>query len=155
MVKPSCSSRRNSGQVAQSPTRLEFAISTRGAHSWVRQTPTGLPDCTSIVSSSASVVKVRTIASKHAQSPAARPVPVDDQIVGALGVFRVQIVHQHSQWRLGHPTASGASRAMWSNDRTGTFHMCSPYWGYSRNKARSGLVGVLGTLGVEIVHQHA
>ena len=32
---------------------------------------------------------------------------------------------------------------MWSNDRTGAFHMCSPYSGYSRNKARSGLVGVL------------
>ena len=45
---------------------------------------------------------------------------VHDEIVGALGVFRVQIVHQHSQWRLGHPTASGASRAMWSNDRTGS-----------------------------------
>jgi hypothetical protein len=42
---------------------LELAISTRGAHSWVLITPTGLPDCTSIVSSSASVVSVRTSAS--------------------------------------------------------------------------------------------
>jgi hypothetical protein len=33
-------------------TRLELAISTRGAHSWVRKTPTGLPDWTSSVSSS-------------------------------------------------------------------------------------------------------
>src|SRR3954471_17205254 len=75
MVSPSRSRRRNSGQVAQSPTRLELAISTRGAHSWVRSTPTGRPDWTSIVSSSASVVRVRTIASKLRQSRAARAVP--------------------------------------------------------------------------------
>jgi hypothetical protein len=50
-------------------------MSTRGAHSCVRITPTGRPDCTSIVSSSASVVRVRTIASKLLQSRAARPVP--------------------------------------------------------------------------------
>ncbi len=50
-------------------------MSTRGAHSWVRSTPTGRPDWTSIVSSSASVVSVRTIASKLRQSRAARPVP--------------------------------------------------------------------------------
>ena len=37
-------------------------MSTRGAHSWVRITPTGLPDWTSIVSSSASVVSVRSMA---------------------------------------------------------------------------------------------
>ena len=35
----------------------------------------GRPDCTSIVSSPASVVRVRTIASNEAQSRAARPVP--------------------------------------------------------------------------------
>jgi hypothetical protein len=75
MVRPSFSSRRNSGQVAQSPTRFELAISTRGAHSWVRITPTGRPDWTSIVSSSLSVVRVRTIASKLPQSRAALPVP--------------------------------------------------------------------------------
>ena len=75
MVRPSFSSRRNSGQVAQSPTRFELAISTRGAHSWVRSTPTGRPDCTSSVSSSPSVVSVRTSASNDAQSRAARPVP--------------------------------------------------------------------------------
>ncbi len=46
IVRPSSSSRRNSGHVAQSPTRLELAMSTRGAHSCVRKTPTGLPDCT-------------------------------------------------------------------------------------------------------------
>ena len=59
MVSPSCSSRRNSSQVAHSRTRLELAIRTRGAHSWVRKTPTGLPDWTSIVSSSPSVRSVR------------------------------------------------------------------------------------------------
>ena len=63
MVRPSASRRRNSGQFAQSPTRLELAMSTRGAHSWVRKTPTGLPDCTSRVSSLSRVSSVRTIAS--------------------------------------------------------------------------------------------
>jgi len=75
MVRPCASSRRNSGHVAQSPTRFALAMSTRGAHSWVRMTPTGLPDWTSIVSSPASVVSVRTIASNDRQSRAARPVP--------------------------------------------------------------------------------
>jgi hypothetical protein len=32
-VRPRSSSLRNSGHVAQSPTRFEFAMSTRGAHS--------------------------------------------------------------------------------------------------------------------------
>ena len=50
-------------------------MSTRGAHSWVRNTPTGLPDCTSSVSSASSVVSVRTIASYASQLRAARPVP--------------------------------------------------------------------------------
>ena len=50
-------------------------MSTRGAHSWVRNTPTGRPDCTSIVSSSSSVVSVRTIAWNDGQSRAALPVP--------------------------------------------------------------------------------
>ena len=50
-------------------------MSTRGAHSWVRMTPTGRPDCTSMVSSSRRSVRVRTMASKLRQSRAARPVP--------------------------------------------------------------------------------
>ncbi len=75
MVSPAASRRRNSGQFAQSPTRLELAISTRGAHSWVRRTPTGLPDWTSMVSSSRSSVSVRTMASNAAHDRAARPVP--------------------------------------------------------------------------------
>ena len=44
IVSPSASSRRNSSQVAQRGTSSEFAISTRGAASCVRKTPTGLPD---------------------------------------------------------------------------------------------------------------
>ena len=38
--------------VHQCGTRLELAISTRGASAWVLNTPTGLPDCTRSVSSS-------------------------------------------------------------------------------------------------------
>src|SRR3954451_24055893 len=75
MVRPIASSLRNSSQVAQSPTRFEFAISTRGAYSCVCITPTGRPDCTSMVSSSLSVVSVRTIASNEFQSRAALPEP--------------------------------------------------------------------------------
>ena len=38
-------------QLDQCPTKLELAIRTRGAYSWVLKTPTGLPDCTNSVSS--------------------------------------------------------------------------------------------------------
>jgi hypothetical protein len=75
MVRPSASSRRNSSHVAHSGTRFELAISTRGAHSCVRHTPTGLPDCTSSVSSPSSRCSSRTIASNAAHERAARPVP--------------------------------------------------------------------------------
>ncbi len=50
-------------------------MSTRGAHSCVRITPTGLPDCTSSVSSSFSVLSVRTMASYASHDRAALPVP--------------------------------------------------------------------------------
>jgi hypothetical protein len=50
-------------------------MSTLGAHSCVRMTPTGRPDCTSMVSSGWRVVSVRTMASNDFQSRAARPVP--------------------------------------------------------------------------------
>src|SRR5579863_5916361 len=75
MVRPRCSRRRNSSQVAHCGTRFELAMSTRGAHSCVRMTPTGLPDWTSMVSSSRSEVSVRTIASNAFQLRAALPVP--------------------------------------------------------------------------------
>ena len=50
-------------------------MSTRGAHSCVRMTPTGLPLCTSRVSSLSSVVRARTIASYASHERAALPVP--------------------------------------------------------------------------------
>ena len=50
-------------------------MSTRGAQGWVWKTPTGLPDCTSIVSSSPRPWRVRTIASNASHERAARPVP--------------------------------------------------------------------------------
>src|SRR5215831_14382716 len=75
MVSPAASSRRNSSQVAHCGTRLELAISTRGAHSWVRKTPTGLPDWTSRVSSPSRSRSDATIASKASQLRAARPDP--------------------------------------------------------------------------------
>jgi hypothetical protein len=54
---------------------LELAISTRGASACVLNTPTGLPDWTSRVSSSSSRSSVSTILSKLSQSRAARPMP--------------------------------------------------------------------------------
>ena len=75
MVSPAASSRQNSSQVAQAGTSSEFAMSTRGAISWVRVTPTGLPDCTSRVSSSRRSPRQATMASKQSQERAARPVP--------------------------------------------------------------------------------
>src|SRR5690606_33462608 len=48
---------------------------TRGAYGCVRNTATGFPDWTSIVSSSSSSRSVRTIASNASQLRAARPVP--------------------------------------------------------------------------------
>src|SRR5690348_6806120 len=75
MIRPASSSLRNSSQLAQSPTRLELAINTRGAHSWVRKTPTGLPLWTSMVSSFSSERSVLTRASYDSQLRAAFPVP--------------------------------------------------------------------------------
>jgi hypothetical protein len=48
---------------------------TRGDQVCVRKTATGLPDCTTSVSSLSSRRSVSTIASKHSQLRAARPVP--------------------------------------------------------------------------------
>ena len=50
-------------------------MSTRGAHSWVRNTPTGLPDWTSRVSSPSRSRSEATMASKASQLRAARPEP--------------------------------------------------------------------------------
>ena len=48
---------------------------TRGESTVVRNTPTGLPDCTSSVSSSPSARSAVRIASKLGQSRAALPMP--------------------------------------------------------------------------------
>ena len=105
---PACSSSRKCSQVAQRPTRFEFAIRTRGAHSWVRSTPTGLPDWTSSVSSSPSRRSSRTIASNASQLPRRPPgAAVDDEVVGVLGDLGVEVVHQHAQGRFLGPAAAG------------------------------------------------
>jgi hypothetical protein len=54
---------------------LELASSTRGASAWVRNTPTGLPDWISSVSSSFSARNEARIASKQSQLRAALPMP--------------------------------------------------------------------------------
>ncbi len=72
---PSPSRRRNSSMVAQRGTRFELAISTRGASAWLLKTATGLPDCTSRVSSSSRRRRAATMASKQSQLRAALPDP--------------------------------------------------------------------------------
>src|SRR4029453_11059059 len=75
MVSPAASSSRNWSQVAHSGTSRELASSTLGAKLWVRNTPTGLPDWTSRVSSPPSRRRGATIRSKAAHSRAAPPGP--------------------------------------------------------------------------------
>ena len=111
MIRPSSSSLRNSSQLAQSPTRLEFAISTRGAHSWVRITPTGLPDCTSSVSSSSRSRRLRQ--ERVVRLPVAGGLAgaaVHHEVLGALGDLGVEVVHQHPQRGLGLPATSPTAR---------------------------------------------
>src|SRR3954451_2490171 len=145
MVRPSCSRRRNSSQLAQSGTRFELAISTRGAHSCVRMTPTGLPDCTSSVSSCSSVVSVRTSASKGLQLPAAPAgAAVDDEVARPLGVLRVEVVHQHAQRRLGLPRAGGEGRAAGGLYGASSIHAlhCTPRGRFGTTAARPPLSGI-------------
>jgi hypothetical protein len=54
---------------------LELASSTRGAPVWVRNTPTGLPDWISSVSSGASLRSESRMASNDGQLRAALPMP--------------------------------------------------------------------------------
>jgi hypothetical protein len=75
MVRPAASSSRNVSQSAHFGTSMLFEIRTRGANEWVRKTATGLPDCTSSVSSSRRSRSEATIASNASQLRAARPVP--------------------------------------------------------------------------------
>ena len=67
MIRPCCSQRSKFSWVAPWGTMLLLAISTRGASSWVRKTATGLPLCTSSVSSGSSCSRERRMASKHSQ----------------------------------------------------------------------------------------
>jgi hypothetical protein len=75
MNRPAASSSRNVSHVAHCGTRFELAISTRGACSCVSKTATGLPDWTSSVSVSPSVVSSRLIVARLVLSRAALPIP--------------------------------------------------------------------------------
>jgi hypothetical protein len=68
-------------------------MSTRGASACVRNTPTGLPDCTSSVSSSSSAQRRDDGVEGRSQLRAALPdAAVDDEVVGALGDLGVEVV---------------------------------------------------------------
>ena len=79
-------------------------MSTRGASAWVRNTPTGLPDWTSSVSSPSRRRKRRDDAVERL--PVARRPPdaaIDDELARPFGDVGVEIVHEHAQRRFGQP----------------------------------------------------
>src|SRR5580693_5539350 len=90
-MSPLRSSSLKCSQVAQCGTRLELAMSTRGASGWVRNTPTGLPDCTSSVSSASSVLR------------GAADAAVNHELLGTLCHLRVEVVHEHAHGRFRQP----------------------------------------------------
>ena len=114
----SFSSRRNSGQVAQSPTRLELAISTRGrplVRTEHADRPPGLHQHRLVVLERGQRADQRVVA---------RPVPgglagaaVDDQVLRALGDVRVEVVLQHPHGGLLRPALRGEGRAARGADR--------------------------------------
>ncbi len=75
MVSPARSSSQKVSQSAHLGTSIAFEMSTRGAEGCVRNTPTGLPDWMSSVSSPSSFRRARTIWWKASQLRAALPVP--------------------------------------------------------------------------------
>ena len=99
-------------------------MSTRGAHSCVRSTPTGLPDWTSIVSSSAE----RGQGAHHGVERApvaggAAGAAVDDEVVGPLGDLGVEVVLQHAQRGLGLPGPGGQGGAARCADGACALHV--------------------------------
>ena len=79
-------------------------MSTRGASAWVRNTPTGLPDWTSSVSSPSRRRERGDDAVERlpvARGPA--DAAIDDELARALGDVGIEIVHQHAQRRFGQP----------------------------------------------------
>ncbi len=104
------------------PTRFELAISTRGAASCVSITPTGLPDCTSSVSSSASAVSSRLIAARRLVARRLADPAVDDELLRAprrppgAGCSRASAApppaaSRGSEGRRGHVSTSASSFA--------------------------------------------
>ena len=97
-----------------------MAISTRGASACVRKTPTGLPDCTSSVSSASSWRSGRDDAVEAL--PVARgaaDAAVDDELAGLLRHVGIEVVHQHPQRRLGEPALGGDVGAVRRADHAG------------------------------------
>ena len=80
--------------------------------SWVWKTPTGLPDCTSRVSSSPRRLSVAHDGVEGL--PVARRLAgaaVDDEVVGALGDLGVEVVHEHAQGGFLLPALAADLRA--------------------------------------------
>ena len=92
-------------------TRFEFASSTRGRPRGSRTPPTGLPDCTSSVSSSPSALELaddRVVARPVARGLA--HAAVDDEIRRLLRDVGVQVVLEHAQGGLLLPPLAPQSR---------------------------------------------
>ena len=83
-------------------------------------TPTGLPDWTSSVSSSAEAAQLaddRVEGGPAARRPAGPA--VDDEVVGVLGDLGVQVVHEHPQGGLLLPAAAATARCRGARGRDG------------------------------------
>src|SRR5262249_39998610 len=148
MVSPSRSHLSKFSCVAHFGTRLLFARSTRGASVWVVKMATGLPDCTSSVSSRCKLRSAARIASKASQLPsptrrqmalyalpvACRPPPpaVDNEVVRVKGHLRIEVVLQHTVGRFDLPVFARQLRAAWGLDGSG-------HAGPPSGEARAGL----------------
>ena len=85
-------------------------MSTRGAHSWVRKTPTGLPalDEQRLVVGEAPQLADDGVEGLPAARGAARAA-VDDEVVRVLGDLGIEVVHEHPQ---GRPPAASRGRGL-------------------------------------------
>ncbi len=166
-MRPLRSSSWKCSQVAQCGTRFEFAISTRGASTCVRKTPTGLPDCTSSVSSSFRRRSTERIVSKASQLRAALPMPpYTTSLSGCSATSGSRLfcsirngasVNQLPQFRdlprgarttRGTGGLSGRVRRSWFARITRIGHHMRRRDGFPMTQSRSLSAATLGALGV-------
>ena len=93
---------------------------TRGAMSWVRNTPTGLPDCTRSVSSFPEPLECPNDGVQRPQiAGRLAPAAVDDQLLRVLGDLRVEVVEETAQRGLLEPAVGVEPRPAGGMEREG------------------------------------